>query len=215
MTGFQRGPRSLTDLETLFKEIIKSDDKTIEFQRFTLRSAKRILKDGGHVTPIYSDQKFRLLYDNMRLITTEDENIDLSEEMLESKPHKDISECKQIRDISSLNKKIVYYRTLHKKSPGVGVYKNKLELAVRTFIKGIFKGRYNLNQYSDKFKSYKSIKEFIETYDKSIKLTDPMISNYKNRKMIFKSVPKDPSTLSFRNYVKTELPDFDDVEFFE
>jgi hypothetical protein len=194
---------------------LKSKDKTIEFQRFSLRSGKTILKEGGHVTPIYTDQRFRLLYDNFRKVETLLEEIDLSKQMLDTQPFKSIDECKTIRTISAINKKIVYYRTLHKILPGSGVYKSRLDLAIRTFIKGILTHRYNLEKYSEKFKTYNAIIEFIHKYDPKVKITKPMISNYKNRKVVFKCVPREKSAVSFIDFVKKELPDFDNNEFFQ
>lgn len=70
---------------SLFKKVLKSDSKQLEFIAKRLRGAKDIFTHGGHVQSIYKDQKFRLLHDSRRQIT-EPENFVLSNKLLDSKP---------------------------------------------------------------------------------------------------------------------------------
>jgi hypothetical protein len=49
-------------------EVLKSNEKTLEFVQSRLRSASDIYKKGGHVTMLYRDQVFRMHFDNRRLL---------------------------------------------------------------------------------------------------------------------------------------------------
>lgn len=84
-TGFQSTGYDHPDLVSLFKKVLKSDSKQLEFIAKRLRGAKDIFTHGGHVQSIYKDQKFRLLHDSRRQIT-EPENFVLSNKLLDSKP---------------------------------------------------------------------------------------------------------------------------------
>lgn len=67
MTGYQATlPR--TELVPLIKTKMEGE-KSIVFVQFSLRSAKDVFKDGGHVTPLLTEKVFNLKFDNRRLIT--------------------------------------------------------------------------------------------------------------------------------------------------
>jgi len=51
-----------------FLEVVKSENKTIEYVQGRLRSASEIYKRGGHVTMESRDQLFRMHFDNRRVL---------------------------------------------------------------------------------------------------------------------------------------------------
>lgn len=69
-TGFQPHGLSREDLYIKFSEVM-SDKKEIVYTQSSLRGARSVYDDGGHVTMDYNDQSFRLVYDNKRKILIE------------------------------------------------------------------------------------------------------------------------------------------------
>jgi len=51
-----------------FIKTLKTPERSIEFIQNRLRSATDIIKKGGHVTSLKRDQKFRMHFDNRRLL---------------------------------------------------------------------------------------------------------------------------------------------------
>lgn len=213
-TGFQSRNYTLDELETMFLNVLSKNDKSLEYIQFSLRSAKDIFKKGGHVTPVYKDQVFRLHYDNRRLIQIpnnfNEQNFDLSQILLDSLPVKSVEESGNLRSISKIHKSKLYNRETSGLSGNT--YKDYTDLAIRNFIKGLLSEPrlYNLD---DSLKTYSDIIEFINGYKKSKKITKSSISHLKNRKMVFKSVPHTKETLEFVKYVKTKYKNFDEKSF--
>lgn len=197
----------------MFKEILSTDEKSLEYVQSSLRSAKDIYKDGGHVTMIYKDQLFRLQYDNRRKIVVPEgleSNTDFSSILLDSNPVLNAEESKNLRYISKLHKSRLYNKSSNILSGNK--YKDYSDLAVRNFIKGLLSDppKYNLPSQSN----YTDIIRFIKQFDSEIKVTKQSISNLKNRKTILKNVPRTKETLQFIEYVKTKYPNFDEKAFF-
>jgi hypothetical protein len=202
----------MSELDILFKEILKSENKTLEYVQSSLRSALDIYREGGHVTMVYKDQTFRLHYDNRRIIEEPRglETTDFSSIMLDSKPVPNIEYCKNLRFMSKLHKQRLYNR---QNSTLTGnKYKNYTDLAIRNFIKGVLSNppKYNLERNF----SYSEIIEFIKEYDSKVKISKQSISNLKNRKNIFKSVPRTKESIKFVEYVKTKFKNFDEQSYF-
>lgn len=218
-TGFQARGYDKDKLVELFTNVLKTDKKDIEFTASSLRGANDVYKKGGHVTMIFKDQTFRLLFDNRRRII-EPENFDtfdLSDKLLDSKPLLDIEECRRLRFLSSFHRTTLYNK-ITSKSRGAR-YKNTLEIAVRAFIKGLFAEQplFGLDGYKERFKNYKDLINFIHNYEpcKHISLTPQSLSNLKHRRILIKPVPRTNETEAFVEYVKTELKLFEDQNFFK
>lgn len=212
-TGFQAKNYTLEELYNLFKETFKKEDKSLEYIQFSLRSALDIYKDGGHVTPVYKDQKFRLQFDNRRLIILPKEyenTIDFSNILLDSNPLPNKEFCKTLRYLSKIHKQSLYNKNTSISSGNK--YKNYTDLAVRNFIKGLLSNpqKYNL---SAEVSSYSEIIDFVKGFDDKIKVSKDSISKLKNRKMIFKTVPRTKETLEFVKYVKEKYKTFDEKDF--
>lgn len=73
----------------LFIETLQRETKQLEFIQSSLRSASDLYKRGGHVTMVYSDRMFSLVYDNKRIIV---DNTDKADKPLYAK----IAERQQI-----------------------------------------------------------------------------------------------------------------------
>jgi hypothetical protein len=198
---------------------MKTDKKHIEFTASSLRGANDVYKRGGHVTMMFKDQTFRLFFDNRRMML-EPENFDtfdLSDKLLDSAPLKDIEECRKLRFFSTFHRTILYNKMTSKSRDTK--YKNTLEIAVRSFIKGLFSEQplFGLEQHKSRFKSYKDLIEFIHNHEpcKRISLTPQSLSNLKNRKILIKPVPRTKETEEFIKYVKMELEHFNEINFFK
>ena len=209
-TGFQARNFTLHELETKFIDLLSKEDKSIEYIQSSLRSAKDIFKQGGHVTPLYKDQVFRLHYDNRRVIQIPDnlkgKPYDLSKTLLDSLPVEDKEFCSNLRRVSKLHKNKIYNRETSQLSGNI--YKNYTDLAVRNFVKGLVSEPKMFN-LDDRLKTYADIIDFIKGYKDNKRITKQSISNLKNRKLIFKSVPRTPETLDFVEYVKKTFENFD------
>ena len=98
-TGFQRQKLKNSELNELLTKTFNSDEKVINFIRTSLRSALDVYKYGGHVTQTFTDQIFRLHYDNRRIITIPIDLVPLFNNteiiynfLLDSKPVKTVKE---------------------------------------------------------------------------------------------------------------------------
>lgn len=212
-TGFQTFNFSKEELIEIFKDTLKNEYKSFEFIQSSLRSAKEIFKEGGHVTMKYKDQIFRLQYDNRRVIIDEGrEDFDVSNILLDSKPVRDVKHCKNLRAISKLHKNKVY----NKYTSGVSqsVYKNYTDLAIRNFIKALISEppKFNLNR--NELDDYRKIIDFIKGFNQKTRVSKQSISNLKNRSLIIKTVPRTKDTESFIKYIKTKFENFDEKAFF-
>jgi hypothetical protein len=175
----------------LFKEVLKGSEKFFEFTQKRLRSAKDIFSKGGHVTAVYKDQKFRMLYDNRRQIIEPKgfTGNDLSNCLLDSKPLLNFVQAKKRRFLSKFPFTFSYNR---QSSSMVGSkYKSYIEIGIRNFIKGyVAKERY-FGLRGDEFKTYRELKAFIYDFESTkavklsnIKISEQSISNLKHRRLI-------------------------------
>lgn len=212
MTGFQPHGLGMRDLEVMFRDTFNTKEKSLEFIMKTLRSAKTIYKDGGHVTPIYRDQLFSLKYDNRRVIIDNvDDNKTSEVGLLDSKPHSNVKTALTIRKIS----KVAFnnpYTPMTQTSRGIK-YKDKTELAVRNFLKGLLAEPVLYRLVND-FENYSAIIDYIRKYNPKIKISQSNLSHLKNRNTVVKIVPRNNETILFVDYVKIRFPDFDDEAFF-
>ena len=215
-TGYQRNQYKIEELETQFIEAFNSQEKTIDFVQTSLRSALDIYKKGGHVTPVYTDRKFRLHYDNRREIIIpkglEIDKINYTDLLLDSKPVKNVGVCEVYRFLSKLPKQSIY-----QKNTSINVFKNTYksytELAVRNFLKALLNDKLNLNK--NVFKNYNEILEFIKNYDKNYKLSVNVLSQLKRRGITIKGVVRNEETENFVSYIKKTFPDFDEKSYFK
>lgn len=216
-TGFQRTIyKDKTELFNIFLDTFNSDAKTLEYIQFRLRSASDIYKKGGHVTPVYRDQFFRMHYDNRRLIIDPPKNecfTDFNDGLLDSKPVMNVEMASNLRFISKISK-----TGLYSKQTNAGIknnsYRTYEDLAVRNFIKGLLSTppKFNLNR--TELDSYRKIIDFIEFYDSRMKYTIASISALKNRPIKWRSVPRTPQNEAFIKYVLTKFNDFDINAFY-
>jgi hypothetical protein len=178
-TGFQRGSNSLSDIQEMFLGVMNSEDKSFIFLRTRLRSGLELYKEGGHVTMKYSDQAFRLMFDNKRIIIDNDPN----QTLYDSKPLTNVGEGDLIRYIAKLPKSKQYVKTSCFLSGNS--YKNKKDLIIRNFIKALVNNKLNLDY--NNFSCYKDIVDYIKLFDKDITISENYISQLKRRGNIVKT----------------------------
>lgn len=109
------------------------------------------------------------------------------------------------RSISSSSKNMA--------SKQVNKTKDYTDLAIRTFIKGLFSSPPKFNLVYD-FKSYSDIIDFIKFYKRNARISKSGLSNIKNRKIVMRTVLRTEETERFVEYVKTRYKNFDDQTFF-
>lgn len=215
-TGFQVKSLSNSELAVILIDKISSENKFFEYIQFSLRSAKDIFLKGGHVTPVYRDQIFRIQFDNRRKILLDEDfkdEFDWSQKLLDSKPLKNVEECDTLRSLSKLHKTRIYNKKLN--SISLQSIKNYEDIAIRNFIKVYF---YNPRDYGlrgDEFSNYSEIIQFIQNFKPKFKISKSSISNLKSRNLIFKPTPRLKETISFVKFVKIKFPEFKDEVFFE
>lgn len=213
-TGFQAKGLDREFLNVTFRNVLSDESKLIEYIQTSLRSAKDLYLNGGHVTKTFSDRSFRMEYDNKRVLIIP-ENLknlnDLSNTLLDSSPVEVPKVALNLRFLSKLHKTRVYNRYTTK--AGTSVYKSFKELAVRNFIKISLTNPIDFNLTP--FENYSSLIEFIKGYDPMYRVTKSSLSHLKNRKLILKSVPKTNETLAFIAYVLVKFPDFKVNDFFK
>lgn len=202
------------------EETIKSPGKSFEFIQFSLRSGKDIFKEGGHVTPVYKDQVFRMHYDNRRRIIDEGNLLTVdSDVLLDSVPFESVKEVLAVRRINRYHKQTYFCKHV---APGVkNRYKDYTDLAVRNFVKGLLSSppKYNLKREGE-LCTYNGIVEYLKVYEKKnegvkLRLSKQSMSNLVNRNMVDKSVPRTKECINFVNYIKKRFPDFDESSFFK
>jgi hypothetical protein len=90
----------------IFKDAMDDEEnynKEFTFPEMRLRSPIDIFKHGGHVTRVFSDKTFSLLYDGKRLITNEENST-----IKDSTPIKDSEHALFLRTAKSLDRSKKY-----------------------------------------------------------------------------------------------------------
>ena len=210
-TGFQTKGYNKKYLSGKFIEIM-SGNKEFEFIQQSLRGGNEIYKQGGQVVMQYKERSFKFFYDNRRVVL---ENA-TPETLLDSEPLTSVSQGKEYRELIKITDEKVYNKVLTKR--GNKTYKNVLESAVRTFIKGLLQEKplFGLENYKDNFKTYKDIITFVKDCGiTSMRLTTSSISHLKNRKIDIKLVDRTEEIETFVKNLKIKLPLFREDEFYK
>lgn len=215
-TGFQTQGFNKDILTECFIDAMDSSEKHLEFIQKSLRGGNEIYKKGGHVTMVYKERKFNLLYDNRRKIV--EENGKFGEELLDSIPLSDIYEGEELRGVSKMLSVKRYNKNVSGRSESK-TYKSVLDSAVRTFLKGLLAKNplYGLEKHREEFKTYNDIIDFIRGYEKAerISLSKSSLSHLRNRKMIIKALDRTAEVEDFVVYLKSRLSHFNDEDFFK
>lgn len=214
--GFQGKGYTHAEIVSFYKKALSSEDKEFEYTQSSLRSAKDVFKQGGHVTEKLRDQIVRVLYDNRREIIEPEnfEGFDLSKVLLDSKPFKNKEDSLQFRFLSKFAHKKSYLKSVTP-SKTKNKYKSYIEVGIRNFIKGYLSKEPCFGLNGTEFLSYGEIMHFIFGFDhaKCVKLTRHSISHLKQRKIIIRPVPNTPENRRFADYIQSKLPYFDRESF--
>lgn len=212
MTGYQKGSNSISDVYELVNKTMDSEEKSFMFLTKQLRSAKEIYLHGGQVTMKYSDQIYRVMYDNKRFIIDKEgeKELDPTKTILDSKPLEKVEDGRLLRFVSNLPKTVSYAKTTSIRMGNK--YKKSDELVYRNFIKALLKDELNLD--SSSFKNYKEIIEFIKIFWPDCRITENYVAQLKRRGNYVR-VPRTEMSTNFVDYVKERFPNFDSENFFE
>lgn len=216
-TGFQSGSVLHKTMIDEFTRILQTDDKRISYIQSSLRGSKEIFLKGGHATMRYKDQSFRMVYDNRRVIIEENQAgvcNDPCNTLLDSKPVLNKKVSSEMRQLATFN------RSTYDKNTHTSIstsYKNTLETAIRTFVRGYLSEDPLYGLKKGDFDNYSDIIHFIKSFKTSvsIRLTKSSISNLKTRKMIKKTVPFTDINREFAEYVRERFPHFSTDDFFK
>lgn len=198
MTGFQKGSMNVSEVRDYVSGIMDTNEKAFNFLKMQLRGAKEIYMKGGQVTSVYSDQMYRVMYDNKRIIID-----DINSNLLDSRPLNNVDEGMLVRYISNLPKTYLYSRNIQSVS---AKYKSKDELIIRNFIKALLNN--NLNLEKDSFNNYREIVDYIKDFKPEYNISENYISQLKRRGNFVK-VPRNEFGELFVDYVKIRFPNFD------
>jgi hypothetical protein len=215
-TGFQnRNYKDKSELLCLLKDVMKSESKTLEFVQGSLRSASDVYKKNGNVTWKYRDQQFRMHYDNRRLLDTETSIPSAVERLVDSKPLTQVKQAENMRYIGSLYKKKMYSKFVSGgESVIVNRYKDKSEIAIRNFLKGVVSSPPLFNLPSNVFKTNIDLVNFVKDYNPSIRICVKRISLYKTRSVKLGKVVRSKESDEFITYVKHRFPSFKTENFY-
>ena len=219
-TGFQSQGYTHEELVNMLKKTFKESEKEIEFTLSSIRSAKEVFKQGGHVTTKLRDQKFRIKFDNRREIIDHDagilDSVDMSGKLLDSKPLQSIEECSRWRFLSKISGKKPYLKS-YSVCDVRSSYRSYIEVGVRNFIKGYLSKSPCFGLKGNEFANYGLLIQFINGFNQSkgIKISRQSVSQLKNRCVITKPVPRTEDNIAFTDYVQSVLPYFDTISFFK
>jgi len=211
-TGLQRREFSKEALDKILNATMEEVDKSNVFVEKSLRSAIDIWKNGGSVTDSYREKVFRMLFDNRRIII--DDSIEGMGSLKDSKPVLNTSVALLNRFIGKMSSQVSYHKNTHN-TPLKTRYNSKLELGIRTFIRGLFSKDYNLD--ISIFENYKDVVDFIKGYNGyngSYKINENVIALLKRRPAIKRKIEKTVELEGFVKHIKTKFPDFDEKSFF-
>jgi hypothetical protein len=209
-TGLQRKVYSPTELDQVLNEVFDTTAREFAYVQRSLRSALDIFKHGGTVTPTFKSRTFRMINDNRRLFDSENSNLEAINTMIDSSPMKDVHQCALNRFISNLPKSRVYHKASQVGNSNIK-YRSNLDLAVKSFINGLFTNAYNVK--TNKFRQYSDIVEFVKGYKSTYKISENNIALIKFRSINYKKLPIDSDVLGFVDYVKSKYPNFDSDKF--
>ena len=216
-TGFQSFGYSTSEMVDVFKSTLAEKNKMFEYTQKSVRSAKDVFNRGGHVTVVYKDQKFRLIYDNRRVMIEPKgfDGFDMSDKLFDSNPHQDITGCANARFLSKFYNNTPFLKTTPVKSYAKAVYKSGLDVGVRCFIKGYLAKTPCFGLRGDEFQSYVDLINFILGFDqaKGVKISRQSISNLKRKQTIIRPVPRTRENIAFSSYIKQHIPHFCEETF--
>lgn len=136
MTGYQRQGVPLDLLESHLIKCIDEKNFNMDTLHSSLRSGDVIWTDGGHCTMGYRDQNYSVGFDNRRCII-DDCVVDPSAKFwYDSRPHESAEVAMCVRKLSGLSRATPFSSLTRTES--LNRYKNDLEIAYRTFLKGLF-----------------------------------------------------------------------------
>jgi hypothetical protein len=166
-TGFQHNSYpNKNEMMNVFLSTLQSNSKTIEFIQTRLRSASDIYKQGGHVTNMYRDQKFRMHFDNKRVIIDS-----RGKELKDSTAVTSVKHCENLRFISKLPKLKMYSKYSNTAGGDNGRYNSNEDVVIKSFLKGLLAEPPLFALHRSGLKDYNSILTYLKEYKPDIKMT--------------------------------------------
>ena len=195
MTGYQNN-QMVSELVEDVKRVF-DDDKQVPFIQSSLRSAKDIILEGGHVCLKLEERIFNLKYDNRRLIKG------YKDGFYSSIPHVNVNSCRLARSISSLssNRYNKYYPLNLVKSDG----RTYLSLTKRMLVRVLL----NSSSFLKTDRSFER-SEIVEIMGAlGVKCLKDYVSKQRHAYPIPKSLPATDEIRSILKRFKDLFPSFD------
>lgn len=200
-----------TDPDAMRTDLLEkiAGDKTLRFPKDRLMSGLDIVKKGGHVTMIPTEQNFYLTYDNRRTVLA---NPIKSEQgtFFDTVPCDNVKECLFNRGLAKIDSS-----KYSKKHPWVINILKDTSTFQRTFIRNLVRLMYQepLKFNRDKFTREQIVDIILQIFD--VRISVNYISHQKRSPFLPRAVNLTQDTLSYSKRLKTLFPGLDVQIFFK
>lgn len=134
--------------------------------------------------------------------------------LVDSKPVTLVKQAENMRYIGSLYKKKTYSRYLSVGGVMVNRYKDKTDIAIRNFVKGLVSTPPLYNLPPNVFLTNIEVVKFVKGYKPSVSLGVERVSLYKTRDVELGKITRTKESDDFVSYVKQRFPMFDTESFY-
>lgn len=193
------------------KKAFSSEERTYKYMGMSLRGPNTIYKDGGMVTPEYTENTFMPIFDNRREVNDVEvmKDFDPLKHFITTTPFNNVEECSIARQLGKLTlRKYSELSSLEVVNPRFDTY---LNLCIRMFIRICYHRPDILGTDAVLYRL-----EIIDVLNNlGVVKTPNYVSVQKRFKFIEKSIPRVPSTISFVDKVKVLYPNFKESLFFK
>ena len=93
-------------------------------------------------------------------------------------------------------------------------YKDKTDIAVRNFVKGLVSSPPLFNLPPSVFSSDKEIVDYVQSYKSGVKMGVERVSLYRQRVVKLGKIVRTPESEDFITFVRAKFPDFDQESFY-
>jgi hypothetical protein len=133
--------------------------------------------------------------------------------LVDSKPIEGVKDGENLRYIGSLLKKKTYSKFSNVSGLG-NQYKDREDVAIRNFLKGLVSSPPLFNLPSNVFQTDIEVIEYIKSYKPGIKISRERVAKYRLRSVSLGKIHKTKESETFLTFVKHRFPAFDSLSFY-
>ena len=119
-----------------------------------------------------------------------------------------------MRSVGSLYKEKGYSKYVNGGVSMTKKYKDKTDIAVRNFLKGLVSSPPLFNLPASVFETDKEIVEYVKSYKSSVKIGVERVSLYRHRGVKLGKIVRTKESEDFITFVRAKFPDFDQENFY-